>query len=181
MKSRSPKRMTKWDWWAIIVLALLWYVFAVYDAKAFGNYDAKYISNYDADSITLKVWLWPSTSQATGLYAIENMRLYGVDTPEKGWRAKCLKELKLSDKAEQYVRDMLMGKKHLLIDVQPIRGARGRPLITIWLDVGKDDLVSLADLLIENKYARPYFGKGKRQSWCGKPILLPKGTNIETI
>ncbi len=180
MSKCNPGGLTKCGVMAVSILLVLIYLFNNSDANAFGNYDAEYLTNYDADSITLKVWLWPSTSKTTGLYAIENMRLYGVDTPEKGWRAKCPREAIMADEATSYVTKLLEGQKHLLVDVQPARGARGRPLIRIWVQTGGKDLESLADLLVNKGYARVYF-RGKRLGWCGTSILLPEGASIGGI
>lgn len=180
MKRRWPPKITKWDVMGVAAVAFLIYLFNSVDAKAFSNYDAEYISNYDSDSITLKVWLWPSTSKDTGLYVTENMRLYGVDTPEKGWRAKCPTEAILADEATQFVTDILKGQEHLLVSVQPTRGKFGRPLVSIWVQVGGEGIESLAELLIINGYAHPYFG-GKRQGWCGTSVLLPEGVSIGSI
>lgn len=136
-------------------------------ARAAGNYPAEYIKNYDSDSITLKVWLWPGTNKTSGgLFAEENMRLYGIDTPEKGWRAACEYERNLSADATSYVTQVLSMNPEVRIDVQKARGARGRPLIRIYVPQEDGSWVNLNESLITQGYARPYFGKTKRKSWC---------------
>lgn len=129
-------------------------------------YTGEYVSIYDADTFTMKVWLWPSNSLSTGQYAIESMRLYGVDAPEAGWRAKCEAEKELGAKATSFVYSVLSAQREFTVDVRPTRGARGRPLITVW--VGD---VSLADILVEYGYAKPYYGRGPQPDWCaGTPV-----------
>ena len=41
-----------------------------------------------------------------------SIRVYGVDTPEKGWRAECEAEAKWGEQASQFTRDQLNNAKN---------------------------------------------------------------------
>lgn len=89
-----------------------------------------------------------------------SIRVYGIDTPESTWRAECETEKYLGLEAKKYVT--LLVEKSTLIEVEVLGWGKygGRALGNIYLN-GQ----SLRTLLIENKYAVPYFGD-KKESWC---------------
>ena len=123
-------------------------------ARAFGPYETEYVSNHDGDTITLKMEIWPD------LYQIRQSRLYGVDTPELGGRAKCDTERVLAMEAKMYVQDVLRSAEY--IDTVVIkRGNFGRPVVTLRVD-GED----LASGLVNTGYGRIYTVSEGRLSWC---------------
>lgn len=89
-----------------------------------------------------------------------SIRVYGVDTPEKGFRAKCEKEASLGSAATEYTKKIVSSGKKIQVAIMSWDKFGGRVLGDIIID-GK----SLRDLLIARGYARPYFGEAK-QSWC---------------
>jgi endonuclease YncB( thermonuclease family) len=89
-----------------------------------------------------------------------SIRVYGVDTPEKGFRANCASEDERGKAATKFTSQVINQASKRQIVIMDWDKYGGRVLGDIVLD-GK----SLRDLLIKNGYARPYFGEAK-QSWC---------------
>lgn len=89
-----------------------------------------------------------------------SIRVYGVDTPEKGHRAKCPKEDERGKAASKFTQQALSSAKEYKIVLRDWDKYGGRVLGDIIID-GK----SLRDLLIQNGFAREYYGEAK-QSWC---------------
>lgn len=131
-------------------IALLWPCIAFS-----GTYDAEYLSAYDGDTVRLKIDVWP------GMVWEGNVRLNKVDTPEYGWRAKCVEEKRLATFARSHTIHLLESAERIRVTIDRF-GSRGRPLALISVD-GLD----LSQSLIDAEYARPYHG-GKRQSWCDR-------------
>lgn len=89
-----------------------------------------------------------------------SIRVFGVDTPEKGHRAKCAAENERGQAATAFTRNAIntsSRKQVLLMDWDKYGG---RVLGDIILD-GK----SLRMMLIERGFAREYYGDAKT-SWC---------------
>lgn len=89
-----------------------------------------------------------------------SVRVFGVDTPEKGFRAKCFQEDQKGQMATAFTKQQISSasrKQILLIDWDKYGG---RVLGDVLLD-GK----SLRQMLIQQGYAREYYGEEK-QSWC---------------
>lgn len=89
-----------------------------------------------------------------------SIRVFGVDTPEKGHRAMCPKEAEMGAAASAFTKDLVANSKTQQIAIMDWDKYGGRVLGDIILD-GK----SLRALLIEKGYAREYYGEAK-QSWC---------------
>lgn len=89
-----------------------------------------------------------------------SIRVFGVDTPEKGHRAKCASENERGQAATAFTRNAIntsQKRQVLLIDWDKYGG---RVLGDIILD-GR----SLRSMLIEKGFAREYYGDAKT-SWC---------------
>lgn len=88
------------------------------------------------------------------------IRVFGIDTPEKGFRAQCDSERELADKASAFTKEKLQSAKD--IDIQFVKWDKfgGRILGKVIID-GKD----LSGMLINGGYARAYYGD-KKKSWC---------------
>lgn len=89
-----------------------------------------------------------------------SIRVYGVDTPEKGFRAKCPQEDQRGKAATQFTQKILSEANTIQIMLRDWDKYGGRVLGDIIVD-GK----SLRTLLISNGYAREYYGEAKT-SWC---------------
>lgn len=90
-----------------------------------------------------------------------SIRIYGVDTPEKGFRAKCDSEAQRGAAATAFTKKVITESKTARIWVTDWDKFGGR----ILGDVILDNNVSLRALLIQNGFAREYYGDAK-QSWC---------------
>lgn len=89
-----------------------------------------------------------------------SLRVYGVDTPEKGFRAKCDKEGQLGAAATQFTTEQVNKAKKKQIVLLGWDKYGGRVLGDLLLDGS-----SLRFMLIQQGYAREYFGEAKT-SWC---------------
>lgn len=89
-----------------------------------------------------------------------SVRVWGVDTPEKGHRAKCPKEDERGKAATKFTQKVLSEGKQIQINLKDWDKYGGRVLGDVIVD-GK----SLRTLLITNGFAREYYGDAK-QSWC---------------
>jgi endonuclease YncB( thermonuclease family) len=89
-----------------------------------------------------------------------SIRVYGVDTPEKGFRAKCPGEDQRGQAATAFTKAQINAattRQIVLIDWDKYGG---RVLGDVLLN-GQ----SLRAMLIQQGYAREYYGEAK-QSWC---------------
>ena len=89
-----------------------------------------------------------------------SIRVYGVDTPEKGFRAKCESENTKGLAATEFTKKSIANAKKIEVAIADWDKFGGRVLGDVILD-GQ----SLRSLLIQNGYAREYYGEAK-QSWC---------------
>lgn len=89
-----------------------------------------------------------------------SIRVFGVDTPEKGHRAKCPKENELGQAASAFTKQVISQSTQRQIILMSWDKYGGRVLGDVILD-GK----SLRNMLIQQGYAREYYGDAK-QSWC---------------
>lgn len=89
-----------------------------------------------------------------------SIRIYGVDTPEKGFRAKCESEAKRGAAATEFTKKVITESRVAKVGIISWDKFGGRVLGDIIVD-GK----SLRSLLIQNGFAREYYGEAK-QSWC---------------
>ena len=120
-----------------------------------GTYDAKIVRAIDGDTIVIEAPYQPAP-----LKPELGVRIFGVDTPEKSFRAKCESEKKRGEQASVFVKDVIAGTKKHQVVLYDWDKFGGRVLGDILLDG-----MSLRDLLIKNSFARAYFGDAK-QSWC---------------
>ena len=109
-------------------------------------YSAKVLSVYDGDTCTLLIDIGFS------IHIKEKVRFLGLDCPEIRTRDK--EEKKKGLLVKQFVKDLIEGKEVIIKTTK--RGKFGRYLVEIFIN-GK----SLNKMLINKKYAKPYFG-GKR-------------------
>ncbi len=89
-----------------------------------------------------------------------SLRIWGVDTPEKGSRAKCLEENKSSISATKFTKKFTSSGKEIQISILKWDKYGGRVLGDVLVD-GK----SLRSELISKGFGREYYGDAKK-SWC---------------
>ncbi len=119
------------------------------------TYDAKVLRASDGDTIVVEaLWVPAPIKKEVAV------RIFGVDTPEKGFRAKCSAEDVKGQAASAFTKKLISEAKKIQYVLYDWDKFGGRVLGDLLID-GK----SLRELLIANGYARPYFGDAK-QSWC---------------
>jgi len=119
------------------------------------TYDANIIKVTDGDTVVIAAPFLPAP-----LKPQLAVRIFGVDTPEKGARAKCPQEGERGKSASKFTTDTIAKAVKRQVILYGWDKFGGRVLGDILLD-GK----SLRSMLIENGHARAYFGEAK-QSWC---------------
>lgn len=118
-------------------------------------YEYKIIRVIDGDTVEFEAKFLPAPLKPS-----LSLRIHGVDSPEKGSRAKCEKEKVLGDAATEFTKQFIAGAKSIRVELLNWDKFGGRVLG----DIIADDQ-SLRSSLIVNGYAREYFGKS-RKSWC---------------
>ena len=119
------------------------------------TYDAQIIRVSDGDTIVISAPFLPKP-----LKPELAIRIYGVDTPEKGFRAKCENENQRGEEASAFTKKAVAStQKHQYI-LYGWDKFGGRVLGDVILDG-----VSLRSELIKNGFAREYYGDAK-ESWC---------------
>jgi endonuclease YncB( thermonuclease family) len=91
-----------------------------------------------------------------------SVRIFGVDTPEKGHRAGCPEEAARGLAATEFTKKAILSSKQRVIMLRGWDKYGGRVLGDVILD-GQ----SLRAMLITNGFAREYYGEAKT-SWCSK-------------
>lgn len=125
--------------------------------KTYSNvYDYKVLNVIDGDTVTIEAPFLPDELKKT-----LRLRIVGVDTPEKGGRAKCEKEMILADKAKTFVQEKINSSKKSYVILFGWDKFGGRVIGDLILD-GKH----LSTLLITHGYASMYNGSGKKKDWC---------------
>ena len=119
------------------------------------TYDAKIIRAIDGDTIVITAPYLPAP-----LKPELGVRIFGVDTPEKSFRAKCESEKVRGEQASVFVKNLIVSTKKHQVVLYDWDKFGGRVLGDMLFDG-----MSLRELLIKNGFARAYFGDAK-QSWC---------------
>ena len=118
-------------------------------------YEAVIVRVNDGDTVVIAApFLPPPLKQELAV------RIYGVDTPEKGFRAQCPSEDQRGQAATKFTTAAVAKSTKRQVILYGWDKFGGRVLGDIILD-GQ----CLRALLIQNGYAREYFGEAK-QSWC---------------
>ena len=119
------------------------------------TYDTTIVRAIDGDTIVITAPYLPAP-----LKPELGVRIFGVDTPEKSFRAKCESEKVRGEQASVFVKDVIAGTKKHQVVLYDWDKFGGRVLGDIILN-GQ----SLRAALIANGFAREYYGEAK-QSWC---------------
>ena len=119
------------------------------------TYDATIVRVNDGDTVVIAAPFLPAP-----LKPELAVRIFGVDTPEKGFRAKCPQEDARGQAATKFTKAAVeQSTKHQVV-LYDWDKFGGRVLGDMILN-GQ----SLRSMLIQNGYAREYYGDAK-QSWC---------------
>ena len=89
-----------------------------------------------------------------------SIRVFGVDTPEKGHRAKCPAEDQRGQAATAFTKQAIAQSQKRQVLLMDWDKYGGRVLGDVILNGN-----SLRMMLIQNGFAREYYGEAK-QSWC---------------
>ena len=123
------------------------------------TYDAQIIRVTDGDTVVIAAPFLPKP-----LKPELAVRVFGVDTPEKGFRAQCESEKQRGEAASAFTKNA--------IATAAAQGGKFQATLYGWDKFGGrvlgDILVngqSLRAALIANGFAREYYGDAK-QSWC---------------
>jgi endonuclease YncB( thermonuclease family) len=123
--------------------------------KAGVTYDTILTRVIDGDTVAFQAnWLPDPLKKELSI------RVFGVDTPEKGHRAKCPAEDMKGQAATAFTKDMINKSQKRQVILMDWDKYGGRVLGDVLLD-GK----SLRIALITNGFAREYYGEAKT-SWC---------------
>jgi micrococcal nuclease len=141
---------------AVALIAMLsTMAFAAKKDKEGKVYDAVITRVIDGDTVAFEAkWLLEPLKPEL------SVRVYGVDTPEKGHRAQCDKEAKAGDAASAFTKDKIKKGKKFQVNLMGWDKYGGRVLGDVIIDGN-----SLRKMLIENGHAREYYGEAKK-SWC---------------
>jgi endonuclease YncB( thermonuclease family) len=119
------------------------------------TYDAKIIRVTDGDTIVIAAPYLPLP-----LRPQLAVRIYGVDTPEKGHRAQCPAEAAAAERASAWTQTLVASSTQHQVILYKWDKFGGRVIGDI---VVKGQSVRRG--LIANGHAREYYGDAK-QSWC---------------
>jgi len=140
----------------ILAVLLLVPAFALAQKTPQGvTYDAQIVRVNDGDTVVISAPFLPKP-----LKPELAVRVFGVDTPEKGFRAQCPSEDARGQAATEFTKKAVAGTKKHQVILYGWDKFGGRVLGDMILDG-----VSLRAELIRNGFAREYFGEAK-QSWC---------------
>lgn len=118
-------------------------------------YDATLTRVIDGDTVAFAApWLPDPLKKELAI------RVFGVDTPEKGHRAKCPQEAQRGEMATAFTKQQVAQAQKRQIVLMDWDKYGGRVLGDILLN-GQ----SLRQMLIQNGFAREYYGEAKT-SWC---------------
>jgi endonuclease YncB( thermonuclease family) len=118
-------------------------------------YDAQIIRVTDGDTVVIAAPFLPAP-----LKPELAVRVYGVDTPEKGFRGQCDSEKQRGEAASVFTKGLINASQQRQVILYSWDKFGGRVLGDIILNG-----VSLRAELIRNGFAREYYGDAK-QSWC---------------
>ena len=119
------------------------------------TYDAQILRVNDGDTVVIAAPFLPKP-----LKPELAVRIYGVDTPEKGFRAKCPAEDQRGQAASAFTKNAVANSQQRQVVLYDWDKFGGRVLGDIILN-GQ----SLRAALIANGFAREYYGEAKG-SWC---------------
>lgn len=123
--------------------------------KNFATYDAQIVRVTDGDTVVIAAPFLPAP-----LKPELAVRIFGVDTPEKGHRAQCPQEAQRSEVASNWTKQLIAQGGRIQVTIYAWDKFGGRILGDIIVN-GQ----SVRAGLIANGLAREYYGDAKI-SWC---------------
>ena len=139
----------------LLLLAILPLFAFAQKEKAGVTYDVILTRVIDGDTVAFQAnWLPDPLKKELSI------RVFGVDTPEKSFRAKCPSEAARGEAATAFTKQMINASTKRQIVMMDWDKYGGRVLGDVLLD-GK----SLRQQLIAQGFAREYYGEAKT-SWC---------------
>jgi micrococcal nuclease len=125
--------------------------------QLFANpYEFKVLRIIDGDTVEFQADFLPKP-----LKPKMSIRVLGVDTPEKGHRAKCDVEAEAAKKASAFTTQKINNAEKVEILIKKHDKYGGRLLGDVIIDGDK-----LSELLIENGHGIEYHGGKKENPWC---------------
>jgi len=119
-------------------------------------YDMVVTKVTDGDTIRVDAssWVLPELGDTIGI------RIMGIDTPEKGGRAKCDAEAELGEKATEFAKSVIAVGDTVQVEVIKWDKFGGRIDAVVLVD-GQN----FGQMQIDRGLAKPYDG-GTKESWC---------------
>ena len=143
----------------LVLLAFLPFVALAQKTPQGVTYDAQIVRVIDGDTVVIAAPFLPKP-----LKPELAVRIYGVDTPEKGHRAQCPGEAQRGEAASAFTKNAIAtataGGGKIQVTMYSWDKFGGRVLGDILVNSQ-----SLRSALIANGFAREYYGDAK-QSWC---------------
>ena len=139
----------------LLALTMLSSVVLAQKQKEGVTYDAVITRVIDGDTVAFHAPFLPDP-----LKKELSIRVFGVDTPEKGYRAQCPSEDQRGQAATAFTKNAISKAQKRQVAIADWDKYGGRVLGDILLD-GQ----SLRMMLIQNGFAREYYGEAKT-SWC---------------
>lgn len=145
-------------WISLIIVGFgfpVWNVHAQGKQKPGVVYDANITRVIDGDTVAFEATWLPDP-----LKKELSIRVFGVDTPEKGHRAQCPQEDARGQAATKFTKEAILASQKRQVVLMDWDKYGGRVLGDVILN-GQ----SLRMMLISKGYAREYYGEAKT-SWC---------------
>jgi len=149
------KKITLYFAFSLLVCGLNTSAIAQGKQKVGVTYDAVITRVIDGDTVAFQANFLPEP-----LKKELSIRVFGVDTPEKGHRAQCPLEASKGEAATLFTKTQVNASTKRQVILMDWDKYGGRVLGDVILD-GK----SLREMLIHQGFAREYYGEAK-QSWC---------------
>lgn len=131
-------------------IILLLFTSTIYSSESI-NLDTKVISVYDGDTFTIE-----KKDITNKNYKV---RIRDIDTPELGWRGKCIEENIASKNAKEYLEQNILNKQIKLINLGTDK--YGRLLADVYLNN-----INIGQELVNKHYAVIYKITDKKPIWC---------------
>jgi micrococcal nuclease len=138
----------------LIFLSIYYLIIGTASADVLHNF--RILKVIDGDTVEIEATYLPDP-----LKKHLSLRLHGIDTPEKGFRAKCDKENIMSLNAKLFLEQEISNGKKIQIKIVSWDKYGGRVLGDIIIDNQ-----SVVNKMIKGGYGVPYFGKGDKKDWC---------------
>ena len=139
----------------VLVLAVPLIAIAQHKQKPGVTYDAVITRVIDGDTVAFQADFLPEP-----LKKELSIRVFGVDTPEKGFRAACPSEAQRGEAASAFTKQAVNQASKRQVVLMDWDKYGGRVLGDVLLN-GQ----SLRTMLIQKGFAREYYGEAKT-SWC---------------